>query len=181
MLLLLAAGGVVAWRIPLPANLPTLAWNSEWVFRAEIFAGFFIGVYVLLVIAITTVTSGRPPQKLTFGMLSFEQASLEKTVDALSEGGTAIQALEREMRELQARLDHVLAATRAAHEVLIELAASLPKDEGEPIASRAREQISVLSEQPGEQEGPRRELERAMNRFDQLLAELEQLRARRDG
>ena len=66
-----------------------------------VFVGFFVGAYVVLAICVTMIVSGRPPKKLSFGLLAYEQAGLEKAVDALSEGGTALQAVEAEVRGLQ--------------------------------------------------------------------------------
>ena len=101
LVVLVVASGIVAWRVPVPANIPAVAWNSPWVFRGEVFVGFFVGAYVVLAICTTTIVSGRPPKKLSFGLLAYEQAELEKAVDALSEGGTALQAVEAEVRGLQ--------------------------------------------------------------------------------
>jgi hypothetical protein len=81
-----------------PDDVPGVAWNSPWVFRGAVFVGFFVGAYVVLAICATTIVSGRPPKKLSFGLLAYEQAELEKTVDELSEGGTALQAVEAEVR-----------------------------------------------------------------------------------
>jgi hypothetical protein len=103
--LLVVGSGIVAWRVPVPANVPGVAWNSPWVFRGEVFVGFFVGFYVVLAICATTIVSGRPPKKLSFGLLAYEQAELEKAVDALSEGGTALQAVEAEVRSLQQGLN----------------------------------------------------------------------------
>jgi hypothetical protein len=177
LLALLAGSAIVAWQIPLPSKLPAAAWNSSWVFRAEVFVGFFIGVYVLLAIIVVTISTGQPPKKLRFGLLTIEQQELKKTVEALSEGGTALQAVEAETRELEQRLDKVLAAARSAHQALVEVAGALPEGKGEEIARRAREQVDILSEKPGEPEEPRREFVLAMARFDQLLSDLDELRA----
>jgi hypothetical protein len=181
MLALLAGSAVVAWQVPLPEKLPIVAWNSSWVFRAEVFVGFFVGAYVLLVIAITTVASGQPPKKLSFGLLAFEQPEFKKTVEALAEGGTALQAVENETRELEERLDRVLEAVRSAHQALVDVAAALPEGTGEDIARRARAQVESLSDKPGEPQEPRREFIQAMTRFDHLLRELDQLRTKKDG
>lgn len=161
--------------------MPTVAWNSSWVFRAEVFVGFFIVAYVLLAIILTTVATGQPPKKLSFGLLALEQQELQKTVEALSEGGAALQAVETETRELEQRVDKVLIAARLAHQTLIDVASALPGTKGEEIAQRAREQVDALSEKPGEPEEPRREFVRAMARFDQLLAELDELRSGKSG
>lgn len=61
--LLVAASGIVAWRVPVPAEPPAAAWNSPWIFRGEVFLGFFVGAYVVLAICATTIVSGRPPRR----------------------------------------------------------------------------------------------------------------------
>jgi hypothetical protein len=181
LLALLAGSAFVAWKVPLPSKLPAAAWNSSWVFRAEVFIGFFVGVYLLLAIIVTTITTGQPPKKLSFGLLAFEQQELNKTVEALSEGGTALQAVEKETRELEQRLDKGLVALRSAHKALIEVAGALPEGKGDDVARRAREQIEILAERPTGPDEPKREFVRAMTRFDQLLSELEHLRTGKNG
>lgn len=175
--LLLVLSLAISWLIPIPADLPSVAWNSSWVFRGEVFAGFFIGAYILSVIVLSTVVTGKPPGKLSFGLLSVEGAAVKKTVSALSESGTALQAVETEVRGLDERVDELVTAARAAHELLIEVAATLP-DQGTAIVSRARAQVETLASVPPKQRDQSRdEFARAMGRFDQLLGDLEALRA----
>jgi hypothetical protein len=172
LLILLAGAGMAAWRIPIPAKLPTVAWNSEWVFRAEIFVGCFIAVYVLTVVCLSTIIRGRPPKKLSFGLLSFEEAEFGKAVEALSEGGTALQAVESELSAVQQTLDETLAASQKALSSLIEAA-----DNGGasgPDLERARDALKALpsaTRVPGES---RRDFDRAMGRFEQLLTQLDE-------
>jgi hypothetical protein len=179
LVLLVIASGIVAWRVPVPADVPSVAWNSPWVFRGEVFVGFFVGAYVVLAICATTIVSGRPPKKLSFGLLAYEQAELEKAVDALSEGGTALQAVETEVRGLQQALNDGLRSSRGALEALID-AASLTDVDGHLIV-RARTHLEALPELATAPAGARREFDQAMARFDQILADLEKLRAERRG
>ena len=177
--LLVVASGIVAWRVPVPAEVPGVAWNSPWVFRGEVFVGFFVGAYVVLAICATTIVSGRPPKKLSFGLLAYEQAELEKAVDALSEGGTALQAVETEVRGLQQGLNDGLRSSRGALEALIDAAAQTDVD-GHLIV-RARTHLEALPELATAPADARREFDQAMARFDQILADLENLRAERRG
>jgi hypothetical protein len=176
LLALLGTSALVAWQIPLPDKIPTVAWNSSWVFRAEVFVGFFIGAYVVLVILITTIASGQPPKKLSFGLLALEQQELQKTVEALSEGGTALQAVGNEARELEARIDTVHEAAKSAHLAILDLAKAAQDEGGEAIAQRSRKQVEALSRKPDEPEEPRQDFIRAMARFDALLSDLDELR-----
>jgi exonuclease VII small subunit len=177
--LLVVASGIVAWRVPVPAEVPAVAWNSPWVFRGEVFVGFFVGAYVVLAICATTIVSGRPPNKLSFGLLAYEQAELEKAVDALSEGGTALQAVETEVRGLQQALNDGLRSSRGALEALIDGASQTDVD-GHLIV-RARTHLEELPELATAPADARREFDQAMARFDQILADLEKLRAERRG
>jgi hypothetical protein len=63
LLALVGLSGFVAWQTPAPPKLPAAAWNSSWVFAAEVFVGFFVVTYVLLAIIIVTVAEGRPPSQ----------------------------------------------------------------------------------------------------------------------
>jgi exonuclease VII small subunit len=145
------------------------------VFRGEVFLGFFVGAYVVLAICATTIVSGRPPRKLSFGLLAYEQAELEKAVDALSEGGAALQAVEAEVRSLQ----RGLRSTRAALDALVDAAAQADADEA--VVERARTHLRALPEVAPSTDDAEREFDRAMARFDQILADLEKLRAARRG
>lgn len=177
--LLVVGSGIVAWRVPVPANVPVVAWNSPWVFRGEVFVGFFVGAYVVLAICATTIVSGRPPKKLSFGLLAYEQAELEKAVDALSEGGTALQAVEAEVRGVQQGLDDGLRSSRGALEALIDAASQTDVDGR--LIERARTHLEALPELATPPADARREFDQAMARFDQILADLEKLRAERRG
>jgi hypothetical protein len=173
MALLLGLGLLVAWSIAIPKKLPSVAWNSAWVFRAEVFVGFFVGSYVLLVIVISTVLSARPPKKLSFGLLAIEDAAMAKTVAALSEGGSALQAMEAEVTAFSERLDESLDVTRVSLQALIDLATQTPG--GADVADRARAQLTQLDRTDRTTESARNEFTRAMSRFDQLLGDLERL------
>jgi hypothetical protein len=178
MFTLLGGSLFVAQRVPIPKELPTVAWNSAWVFRGEVFAGFFIAAYVLLLIVLSTILSGQPPRKLSFGLLAVEDASMTNTaVAALSEGGAALQAVESEVRSLDDRLTEVIVATRAAHEALVDVARVLP-ERGDEIERRAQAQIEALSAPPSKPDESRLEFEKAMTRFDHLLSDLEKLKAK---
>jgi exonuclease VII small subunit len=177
--LLVVGSAIVAWRVPVPAKIPSVAWNSPWVFRGEVFLGFFVGAYVVLAICATTIVSGRPPKKLSFGLLVYEQAELEKAVEALSEGGTALQAVEAEVRGLQQGLNDGLRSSRAALEALIDAAAQTDVDGR--LIERARTHLAALPELATPPADARREFDQAMARFDQILADLEKLRAERRG
>ena len=179
LILLVVASGIVAWRVPVPADVPAVAWNSPWVFRGEVFVGFFVGAYVVLVICATTIVSGRPPKKLSFGLLAYEQAELEKAVDALSEGGTALQAVEAEVRGLQQGLNDGLHSSRGALEALIDAAEQ--SDVDGRLIDRARTHLAALPDLATPPEDARREFDQAMARFDRILADLEKLRAERRG
>lgn len=179
LVLLVVASGIVAWRVPVPDKIPSVAWNSPWVFRGEVFVGFFVGAYVLLAICATTIASGRPPKKLSFGLLAYEQAELEKAVDALSEGGAALQAVEAEVRTLQQGLDDGMRSSRAALEALIDAAAQTDVDDR--LIERARTHLAAFPELPTPPADAQREFHQAMARFDQILADLERLRAERRG
>ena len=179
LVLLVVASGVVAWRVPVPSDVPGVAWNSPWVFRAEVFVGFFVGAYVVLAICATTIVSGRPPKKLSFGLLAYEHAELEKAVDALSEGGTALQAIEAEVRDLQQGLNEGLRSSRGAFEALIDAA-----EEGDVdgrLVERARTHLAALPDLATPSEDARRDFDQAMARFDRILGDLEKLRAERRG
>jgi hypothetical protein len=179
LVLLVVASGIVAWRVPVPADIPSVAWNSPWVFRGEIFVGFFVAAYVVLAICVTTIVSGRPPKKLSFGLLAYEQAELEKAVDALSEGGMALQAVEAEVRGLQQGLNDGLRSSRGALEALIDAAAQTDVDSH--LVERARTHLEALPELAVPPADAGREFDQAMARFDQILADLEKLRAVRRG
>jgi hypothetical protein len=180
LLVLLVASGFVAWRVPVPADIPSVAWNSPWVFRGEIFIGFFVAAYVVLVICVTTIVSGRPPKKLSFGLLAYEQAELEKAVDALSEGGMALQAIEAEVRGLQQSLSDGLRSSRGALEALID-AVDQSDDVDGRLVDRARTHLAALPDLATSPEAARREFDQAMARFDRILGDLEKLRAERRG
>jgi hypothetical protein len=169
---LVVGAGIVSWRVPVPNPPPAAAWNSPWVFRGEVFVGSFVAAYVVLAICGTTVVSGRPPKKLSFGLLAYEQGELEKAVEVLSEGGTALQAVESEVRALQQSLE----STRAAVEVLVDVAEQ-GQAEGRAI-EQAKAHLAVSDDAPTA-DLTRREFEQAMARFDRVLGELERLRARR--
>jgi hypothetical protein len=168
LLVLLAASIAVAWQVPIPTKIPTVAWNSAWVFRAEVFAGFFVGVYVLLAIATTTIRTGKPPRKLSFGMVSYEEAEVEKTADALNEGQAALQAVQREVDGLRDRLARTTAAARAAHEGVLALAG----DDAE-VRGRAEREIAALQEQEQSVRTRDPEFDRAMGKLEQRLRELD--------
>jgi hypothetical protein len=173
LLALLVLSLVVAWRVPIPEKVPTVAWNSGWVFRAETFLGFFIGVYVLAAIVTTTIRTGRPPGKLSFGMVSYEEAD-EKTADALNESKVALQAVQREVDELRKRMEGVTSSARAAHEGLLALAGDDPHTRG--VSEQARLQLAVLPREEEEaMRGGEAEYERAMGRLEQTLRELDQM------
>lgn len=177
--LLVVGSGIVAWRVPVPDKVPSVAWNSPWVFRGEVFVGFFVGAYVVLAICATTIASGRPPKKLSFGLLAYEQAELEKTVEALSEGGTALQAVEAEVRSLQQGLNDGLRSSRGALEALIDAAAQTDVDDR--LIERARTRLEALPDLATPPADAWREFDQAMARFDQILADLEKLREERRG
>jgi hypothetical protein len=179
LLLLVVASGIVAWRVPVPVEPPAAAWNSPWIFRGEVFLGFFVGAYVVLAICATTIVSGRPPRKLSFGLLSYEHTEIEKAVDALAEGGTALQAVEKEVRELQQRVIEGLQASRRTLEALIDAAEQGDVDSG--LVERARTHLVGLPELETAPAGSQREFDHAMARFEQILGDLEKLRAERRG
>lgn len=164
-----------AAEVPVPDKIPTVAWNSPWVFRAEIFAGAFIGAYVLLAIAFTTVRTGRPPRKLSFGMISYEEAEVEKAADALNEGKVALQALQRTVDALSERVAQAVTGTRAAHENVLALAG-----EG-PIADRARRDLAALEELGAAASSEAFDFDQAMANLEQRLRELDTMLARPRG
>jgi hypothetical protein len=175
---LIVGAGILAWRVPVPNPPPAAAWDSTWAFRGEVFVGSFVAAYVVLAICVTTVVSGRPPKKLSFGLLAYEQAELEKAVDALSESGTALQAVEADVRTLRRILKQGLHSTRAAVEALIDVAEE--KEAEGPAIERARKHLAALPDETTAIDGTRRrEFDRAMARFDRILGDLERLRARR--
>ena len=178
LVLLVVGSGIVAWLVPVPAKVPSVAWNSPWVFRGEVFVGFFVGAYVVLAICATTIISGRPPKKLSFGLLAYEQAELEKAVEALTEGGAALQAVEAEVRDLQQGLNDGLRSSRGALEALIDAAAQTDVDDR--VIERARTHLEALPDL-GPAPAEAREFDQAMARFDQILADLEKLRGERRG
>jgi hypothetical protein len=107
--LLVLASAVVAWLVPVPDDPPAVALNSAWVFRGEVFLGFFIGAYVVGAILVTTVASGRPPRRLGLGFLEYEPAELDRAVEALSEGRSALQEVRRTSSpEAQRELDRAV-------------------------------------------------------------------------
>jgi hypothetical protein len=109
LVLLLGASAVVAWLVPVPDRPPAVALNSRWVFRAEVFLGFFIAVYVVGAIVATTVASGRPPRRLGLGFLEYEPAEIEKAVAAVSEGRSALdEARKASPVEARGELDRAL-------------------------------------------------------------------------
>lgn len=172
---LLAISLVVAWRIPIPSKVPSVAWNSSWVFRAEVFVGFFIVAYVLLTIVIETVRTGRLPGKLSFGLVSYEDAEA-KTVDALGESRTALRAVQREVEGLRQQMNDVLAASRAAHEGLL----AVPGDgqEVEALRARSREHLEVLGRAERSTHEGDAEFDRAMTKLERTLADLDAMLAR---
>ena len=178
--LLVIGSAVVAWRVPVPAKIPSVAWNSPWVFRGEVFLGFFVGVYVVLVICATTIATGKAPKKLSFGLLAYEEAELEKAVDALSEGGAALQAVETEVRLLQRTVADSLRSSRAVLEALIDGAAAQTEADAH-LVERARMHLQALPELASQPTDARRDFDQAMARFDRILADLEALRGERRG
>jgi hypothetical protein len=118
--LLVVASAVAAWLVPVPERPPAVALNSSWVFRGEVFLGFFIGAYVIGAILATTVASGRPPRRLGLGFLEYEPAEVEKAVEALSDGRNALEEgrtrlapdAQREIDRALARFDRVMADLR---------------------------------------------------------------------
>lgn len=184
LLVLLGLSAVVAWQVPIPATIPTVAWNSSWVFRAETFVGFFIGVYVLMAIAATTIRTGQPPRKLSFGMVSYEEAEVEKTADALNEGQAALQAVQQEVDKLRERMARTAASARTAHEGLLTLAGEDPR--ARDVSERARHEIAALRREEETGRGREPEFDRAMSKLEQTLRELDDMlerprRARRAG
>lgn len=176
LLVLLVGSGIVAWQTPAPAKLPAAAWNSSWVFAAEVFVGFFVAVFLLAVIIVGTVIEERPPGKLSFGLLAYE-SDFKKATQALAEGGTALQAVEAEARTAQDAAAAGLTAARHSLEGVIQLAGALP--DSEEIATRARKQLAALPA-PATPDRSRSEFAEAMARFDQLVAQLEALPSRRE-
>jgi hypothetical protein len=152
------------------------AWDSPWIFRGEVFVGFFVAAYVVLAICVTTVVSGRPPKKLSFGLLAYEQAGLEKAVEALSEGGTALQAVETEVRTLRRSFNQGLQSTRAAVEALIDAAEENAAESA--AVQRAKTHLAALPDMTAI-DGTQTDFDRAMAQFDRILGDLERLRARR--
>jgi hypothetical protein len=185
ILVLLGSSAIVAWRVPTPSKIPTVAWNSPWVFRAETFTGFFIGVYVLLAIGATTIRTGQPPRKLSFGMVSYEEAEVGKAADALNDGKAALQAVQQEMDRLRKRVARTTASARAAHEGLVTLAGDDRKND--EVAQRSSQEIETLRrEEEDTVKAPEPEFDRAMARLEQTLSDLNQMlerprRARRAG
>jgi hypothetical protein len=179
LIVLVAASVGVAYLTPAPDKLPAAAWNSSWVFAAEVFVGFFVVTYVLLAIVIFTVVEGKPPDKLSFGLLSYEN-EIKKTVEALSEGGTALQAVETEVRNLQEGLNAGLSGARAALENVIRVADALPDEKGMGVAAQAKSQLAELPAATPEL-AARSEFTVAMARFDQLVSQLDALSSRRGG
>jgi hypothetical protein len=175
--LLVVSSGIVAWRVPVPADPPGVAWKSPWVFRGEVFVGFFVGAYVVLAICATTMVSGRPPKKLSFGLLSYEQTEIEKAVDALSEGGTALQAVEAEVRALQQRVNEGLQASRGALEALVD--ATTGSDLDPRLIERARTKLVALPATAPPEADAQRDFDQAIARFEQILSDLEKLRSER--
>jgi exonuclease VII small subunit len=110
---------------------------------------------------------------------SGELAELEKAVDALSEGGMALQAVEAEVRGLQQGLNDGLRSSRGALEALIDAAAQTDVDGH--LVERARAHLEALPELATPPADAGREFDQAMARFDQILADLEKLRAARRG
>jgi hypothetical protein len=172
LLALLVGSGAAARQIPIPAKLPSVAWNSPWVFRAEVFVGCFIGVYVLSIVCLSTIIRARPPKKLSFGLLSFEEAEFDKAVEALSEGGTALQAVERELSATQQTLDSIL---RASTDTLAALVDAVGDADGvrETALERARSALEALPTSTSVAAESRREFDRAMGKFEQLVAQLD--------
>jgi hypothetical protein len=173
LLALFGLGTVVAWKVPVPAKIPSVAWNSPWVFRAETFVGFFISVYVLMAIAATTIRTGQPPRKLSFGMVSYEEAEVEKTADALNEGQAALQAVQQEVEKLRERVARTAASARAAHEGLLSLAGDDPRTRD--VSEHARREIDALRREEDTVRSRDPEFDRAMSRLEQRLSELDEM------
>jgi hypothetical protein len=171
LLVLLALSAVVAWRIPIPATVPAVAWNSSWVFRAEVFVGVFIVAYLLVTIVVTTMRTGQPPGKLSFGLVSYEEAAAT-TVDALGESRTALLAIQREVDGLRRQLSDVRTASRAAHEGLLALAGD------DPGPARSRDHIEALARVAASAPAGEAEFDEAMARLERSLAELDAMLAR---
>jgi len=171
LFVLLAASVAAAWQVPIPAKVPSVAWNSPWVFRAETFVGFFIGVYVLMAIAATTIRTGRPPRKLSFGMVSYEEAEVEKTADALNEGQAALRAVQQEVDKLRDRMARTAASARTAHEGLLTLAGDDPNMRA--VSERARLEIDALRREEDTVKSRDPEFDRAMLSLEQTLRELD--------
>lgn len=95
---------IAAWRIAVPPAPPNLSLKSGEVFRAEIFVGCFFFGYIVLAVLIQTFRLGRPPKRLGFGLLSFESEEIEKTVEALSEGAEAFEALQTRLTAVENQL-----------------------------------------------------------------------------
>jgi len=175
LVVLLALSAVVAWRIPIPARVPAVAWNSSWVFRAEVFVGFFVVAYLLVTIVVTTFLTGRAPGKLSFGLVSYEETEA-KTIDALVESGTALRAVQREVDGLRRELSDIRAASRAAHEGLLVLPAG--GEEAEAVRARSRDHIEALGRGAEPVQSGEPEFDEAMARLERRLAELDALLAR---
>lgn len=178
LLVLMLVAAVAGWRVPIPTKVPSVAWNSPWVFRAEVFVGLFIVAYLLLAIIITTVLTGRAPAKLSFGLVSYEEAE-EKTVDALGESRTALRAVQREVDGLRRQMRDVLASSRAAHEGLIALPGN--GHEIEAVRARSRDHIAALGRADATTPEAEPEFDEAMAKLERTLAELDAMLARPRG
>jgi len=179
--ILIGVSLLVAWKVPVPAKRPTAAWNSPWVFRAEVFGGFFIGVYVLGAIVLTTIKTAKPPKKLSFGMLSYEEAEVEKAAEALNEGKTALQALQSEVGALRQYLKSAVSGALVSSESLLEAAPQLNLRDQSSFERRLGEQVTALRdlETAATADGAQGELDRAMARLEGTLAELDEMMGRR--
>jgi DNA repair ATPase RecN len=115
--------------------------------------------------------------KLSFGLLSYEN-EIKKAAEALSEGGTALQAVETQVRTLQQTVDAGLEGARGALENVIGLAQALP-EEGVELAAQARAQLAALPSAAADPDRARSDFSQAMARFDQLVSQLESVRSQR--
>jgi hypothetical protein len=166
---LFALGAVAAWRIPIPTPVPSVAWNSTWVFRGEVFVATQLAAYALVMLY-ASIVAGTLLGKVGFGPFSFERQAQA----ALSDGRDALAAARN---ELQRQIQSVADAGSNLRGLVMEATSDQPNPE---TIRRLRQSVQGDNEQLTALLAARdSEFEAAMRRLDTHLGNLSQLLEKR--
>ncbi len=76
--------------IPIPKKIPSVALNSEWIFRGLVFVACPVGIAIVWAI-VASILDGEPLQRLGLGPFSVERR-LKEAATEIAEGGAALKA-----------------------------------------------------------------------------------------